>query len=112
MRVPTKSKCFICLETIRNEFMSLGKDLLAAKLNCLQRRGACCKKSEKKMKNFDKMEKNCPKYFFSNEKEYFDQKLPEESKRNSPDALQIRFLVGIGSFCCEKVEIKAYLRAS
>ena len=63
------------------------------------------------MKIFDKMEKNRPQIFFSNEKGYFDQKLPEESNKNSPDALQIRFLVGIGSFCCEKVEKKAYLRA-
>ena len=57
MRVPTKFKCFICLETIRNEFVPLGKDLLAAKLNYLQRGGGCCKKV-KKVKKFDKMEKN------------------------------------------------------
>ena len=48
MRVPTEFKCFTCVETIRNEFMPLGKDLLAAKLNYLQRGGGCCKKSEKK----------------------------------------------------------------
>ena len=48
MRVPTKFECFICLESIRNEFIPLGKDLLAAKLNYLQRGGGCCKKSEKK----------------------------------------------------------------
>ena len=58
-----------------------------------------------------KWKKIAPNFFFSNEKGYFDQKLPEESNKNSPDALQIRFLVGIGSFCCEKVEKKAYLRA-
>ena len=50
MRVPTKFGCFICLESIRNEFMPLGKDLLAAKLNYLQRGGGCCKKSEKSEK--------------------------------------------------------------
>ena len=48
MHVPTKFECFICLESIRNEFMPLGKGLLAAKLNYLQRGGGCCKKSEKK----------------------------------------------------------------
>ena len=63
MRVPTKFKCFICLETIRNEFMPLGKDLLAAKLNYLQR-GGCCKKKWKKVKNFDIMEKNRSQIFF------------------------------------------------
>ena len=45
---PTKFECFMCQESIRNEFMPLGKDLLAAKLNYLQRGGGCCKKSEKK----------------------------------------------------------------
>ena len=44
MRVPTKFECFLCLESIRNQFMPLGKDLLAAKLNYLQRGGGCCKK--------------------------------------------------------------------
>ena len=58
------------------------------------------------MKIFYKMEKNRPQIFFSNEKGYFDQKLPEEFNKNGPDALQIRFLVGISSFCCEKVEKK------
>ena len=48
MRVPTEFKCFTCVETIRNEFMPLGKDLLAAKLDYLQTGGGCCKKSEKK----------------------------------------------------------------
>ena len=43
------------------------------------------------------MEKNRPQIFFFNERGYFDQKLPEESNKNGPDALQIRF-------CCEKVE--------
>ena len=42
MRVPTKFECFICLESIRNIFMSLGKDFLAAKLNYLQSGGGCC----------------------------------------------------------------------
>ena len=50
MCVPTELKYFICLETIRNEFVPLGKDLLAAKLNYLQRGGGCCKKSEKSEK--------------------------------------------------------------
>ena len=58
----------------------------------------------KKVKNFDIMEKNRPHIFFSDERGYFDQKSPEEFNKNGPDALQIRFLVGIGSFCCEKVE--------
>ncbi len=91
--------------------MPLGKDLLAAKLNYLQRGGCCCKKSEKKRKILIKWKKIAPKYFFSYVKGYFDQKLPEEFNKNGPDALQIRFLVGIGSFCCEKVEKKSYLRA-
>ena len=47
MRVPTKLECFICLESIRNEFMPLGKDLLVGKLNYLQRGGGCCKKVKK-----------------------------------------------------------------
>ena len=51
---------FVCLESIRNKFMPLGKDLLAAKLNYLQRGGGCCKKKLKKVKKFDIMEKNCP----------------------------------------------------
>ena len=51
MRAPTEFKCFICLETIRNEFMPLGKDLLAAKLNYLQKGGGCCKKVKKIEKN-------------------------------------------------------------
>ena len=69
-------------------------------------------KKVKKVNNFDKMKKKSPpNIFFSNEKGYFDQKLPEESNKNGPDALQIRSLVGICSFCCEKVEKKAYLRA-
>ena len=50
MRVPKKFECFICLESIRNEFRPIGKDLLAAKLNYLQRGGGCCKKSEKSEK--------------------------------------------------------------
>ena len=43
--------------------MPLGKDLLAAKLNYLQRGGRCCKKS-KKSENFDITEKNRPQIFF------------------------------------------------
>ena len=63
MRVPTEFKCFTCVETIRNEFMPLGKDLLAAKLNYLQRGGGCCKKV-KKVKKFDIMEKDRPQILF------------------------------------------------
>ena len=37
----------IYLESIRNEFMPLGKDLLAAKLNYLQKGGGCCKRVKK-----------------------------------------------------------------
>ena len=48
------------------------------------------------------MDKNRPQIFFSDEWGYFDQKLPAESNKNGPDALQIQLLVGIGSFCCEK----------
>ncbi len=43
-----------------------------------------------------------PNIFFSNKRGYFDQKLPEKSNKNGPDALPIRFLVGIVSLCCEK----------
>ena len=32
-----------------------------------------------------------PQIFFFNERGYFDQKLPEKSNKNGPDALQIRF---------------------
>ncbi len=59
-------------------------------------------KKVKKVKDFDIMEKNRPQIFFSDERGYFDQKLAAESNKNSPEALQIRLLVGIGSFCCEK----------
>ena len=52
------------------------------------------KKSEKFWYNGKKLPLNI---VFSDERGYFDQKLPEESNKNSPDALQIRFLVGIGS---------------
>ena len=45
--VPTKFKRFICLETIRNEFMPLGNNLPAAKLNYLQKGGGCRKKVKK-----------------------------------------------------------------
>ena len=48
MRVPTQFECFICLESIRIEFMLLSWDLLAVKLNYLQRGGGCCKKVNKK----------------------------------------------------------------
>ena len=47
MRFPTKFECFICLKSIQNKFIPLGNDLLAGKLNYLQRGGGCCKKSEK-----------------------------------------------------------------
>ena len=87
MHVPTKFGCFICLESIRNEFIPLGKDLLAGKLNYLQR-GGCCKKKWKKVKKFDIMEKNRPQIIFFNWRGCFDQKLPEESDKNGPDALQ------------------------
>ena len=58
------------------------------KLNYLQRGGGCCKKV-KKVKKIDIMEKNRPQIssFFGG-KGYFDQKLPEESDKNGPDALQ------------------------
>ena len=54
------------------------------------------------MKTLYILEENRPQIFFSNERGYFDQKLPEKSNKNGPDALQIQFLVGIGSLCCEK----------
>ena len=47
----------------------------------------------KKVKNFDITEKNRPQIFIFDERGYIDQKLPEESKKNGPDVLQIRFLV-------------------
>ena len=34
------------------------------------------------------MEKNCPQIFFLIGRQYFDQKLPEESDKDDPDALQ------------------------
>ena len=46
------------------------------------------KKVKKKVKNFDIMEKIAPKYFFFIGRGYFDQKLPEESDKNGPVALQ------------------------
>ena len=49
--------------------MPIGKDLLAEKLNYLQRGGYCCKKKEKKVKNFDIMEKNGPSNIFFSMKE-------------------------------------------
>ena len=66
--------------------MPLGKDLLAAKLNYLQRGGRCCKKAKKVKKN-DITEKNRPQIFFFDERGYIDQILPEESNINGPDAL-------------------------
>ena len=68
--------------------MPLGKDLLAAKLNYLQRGGSCCKKKVKKVKKLDIVEKNRPQIFFFNGWGYFNQKLPEEFDKNGPDALQ------------------------
>ena len=59
----------------------------------------------KKVKNFDITEKNRPQIFIFDERGYIDQKLPAESNKNGPEALQIRLLVGIGSFCCEKRQI-------
>ena len=50
-------------------------------------------KKVKKVKNFDITETNHPQIFFSNERGYIDQKLPEKSNKNGPDALQLRFLV-------------------
>ena len=68
--------------------MPLGKDLLAAKLDYLQRGGGCCKKKWKKVKKFDIMEKNHPQIcFFFIERGYFDQKLPGEFDKNGPEAL-------------------------
>ena len=77
----------------------------------MQRGGGCYEKKKKKGDKFDIIQKPSLLLFLIIKRRYFDQKLPEESNKNSPDALQIRFLVGIGSFCCEKVEKKAYLRA-
>ena len=68
--------------------MPVDKDLFAAKLNYLQRGGGCCKKSEKSEKKLIQWKKIAPKYFFFNGRGYFDQKLPEESDKNGPDALQ------------------------
>ena len=68
--------------------MPSGKDLLAAKLNYLQRGGGCCKKSEKVWCNG----KKSPPNIFFYERGYFDQKLPEESEKNGPNALKQRFL--------------------
>ena len=64
MRLPTKSKCFICLKTIKNELIPLGKDLLAAKLYYLQRGGCCCKEKWKKWKGLIWWKKSPPNIFF------------------------------------------------
>ena len=45
--------------------MPLGKDLLAAKLNHLQRGGGCCEKSEKSEKCCYNGKKSAPNTFFS-----------------------------------------------
>ena len=45
------------------------------------------KKVKKKVKKFDIMEKNRPKYFFFIGRGYFDQKLPGELDENGPEAL-------------------------
>ena len=66
--------------------MPLGKDLLAAKLNYLQRGGRCCKKSKKSEKIRYNGKKSSPNIFFD-ERGYIDQILPEESNINGPDAL-------------------------
>ena len=50
-------------------------------------------KKAKKVNKLDITEKNRPQIFFFDERGYIDQKLPEESNKNGPDALQIRFLV-------------------
>ncbi len=71
MRVPTKFECFICLESIRIEFVPLGYDLLAAKLKYLQRGGGCCKKSEKNGKKVGIMGKKSPQNFFFQWKRVF-----------------------------------------
>ena len=87
MHVPTKFECFICLESIRNKFMPLGKDLLAAKLNYLQR-AVVVKKMKKSGKIWYNGEKSPPNIFFLIRRGYFDQKLPEEFDKNGPDALK------------------------
>ena len=50
------------------------------------------------------MIKNPPSpIFFFIKRGYFDQKLPGESDKNGPDALQQQFLTWIGSFCWKKI---------
>ena len=68
MRVPTKSKCFIRQDVYtyisKNELVSLGKDLLAAKLNYLQGGGCCCCKKVKKNEKFIYIGKKSPPNIF------------------------------------------------
>ena len=68
--------------------MPMGDNLFAAKLKNMQRSSGCYKKKGKKVEKFD-MIKNPPSpIFFFIERGYFDQKLPGESDKNGPDALQ------------------------
>ena len=53
----------------------------------LQKGGGCCKKKGKKVDKIDD-EKSPTSNFFSLKRGCFDQKLPEESDKNGPDALQ------------------------
>ena len=73
--------------------MPWGNNLFAAKLKYLQRGSGCCKKSEKKWKVWYNGKKSPPIIFSFIGRGYFNQKLPEESDKNGPDALQQRFLV-------------------
>ena len=72
--------------------MPMGDNLFAAKLNYLYRGNGCCKKKRKKVDKVDIIKKSILSNFFFIERGYFDQKLPGESDKNGPDALQRRFL--------------------
>ena len=72
--------------------MPMGDNLFAAKLKNMQRGSGCCKKKGKKVDKIDMMKNPPPPIFFSLKRGYFDQKLPEESEKNGPNALKQRFL--------------------
>ena len=72
--------------------MPMGDNLFAAKLKYLQRGSSGCKKKRKKVDKVDIIKNPSSPIFFFIERGYFDQKLPGESDKNGPDALQQQFL--------------------
>lgn len=72
--------------------MPMGDNLFAAKLIYLHKGSGCCKKKRKKVDKVDIIKNPSFLIFFFIERGYFDQKLPKESDKNGPDALQLQFL--------------------